>query len=69
MEKHKDNQEQDVTPVENEVETSELSSEELDEASGGMIIYGKRLLDPSFVKVSLTPQPLTPKSINIGEQH
>ncbi len=75
MGKNQDYQVQEPAPTKNEVETSELSDEELDETSGGIIIVGGKSqraaikIGSPFEKVALNPQPLPPKNFNIGPSH
>lgn len=73
MKNHEDSQEQIPESSENEVDPSELSDEELDETSGGIIIVGGKYAaykaNSRFNQVALNPQPLPPKTFNIGGQH
>ncbi|MDB5081114.1 MAG: hypothetical protein JWP00_3038 [Chloroflexi bacterium] len=68
MKKHEDSQEQTPEKTEDNIDTSEVSDEELDEVSGGIIIVsGKQSFKSQFNKYALNPQPLPPKFINPGQ--
>lgn len=70
MGKHEANHEQEVAPANPEIETTEMSDEDLDQVSGGIIIVsGNQAITSRFDKVSLNSQLLPPKSFDSGQPH
>lgn len=69
MKKFEVNQAQSPAQVGAELDPSEISDEELDDVSGGIIIVGGiQSVKSRFDAVSLNPQPLPPRYLNIGYQ-